>query len=166
MDEESWNIVGKLIYWGNEAETAQVIVRKLTAKVEGLGVLLSVLEYIREAHEHYRGIVTDQHLQIMRSLAAVEVDKNLFGLVPEDYFDRKIGVHPRATRGILSGKHRSILQNNADITNIFVVSKALYFIYGCDEQIEKVVLGEFSLKQPDSEEFEMLRKKIKEDSSS
>ena len=39
------------------------------------------------------------------------------------------------------------------MTNIFVISKALYFMYGCDEEIEKVVLGEFSLKQDDSEEF-------------
>jgi hypothetical protein len=34
-------------------------------------------------------------------------------------------------------------------------------MYGCSEEVEKVVLGEFSLQQEDSEEFEELRKKIK-----
>lgn len=42
-----------------------------------------------------------------------------------------------------------------------MLSKALYFMYGCSDEIEKIVLGEFSLQQEDSEEFEELRKKIK-----
>jgi hypothetical protein len=27
------------------------------------------------------------------------------------------------------------------MSNIFVLSKTLFFMYGCDEEIEKVVLG-------------------------
>lgn len=37
-------------------------------------------------------------------------------------------------------------------------------MYGCSEEVEKVILGEFSLQQEDSEEFEELRKKIKKES--
>jgi hypothetical protein len=51
------------------------------------------------------------------------------------------------------------------VENIFVLSKVLYFLYGCSLEVEKVVLGEFSLCQPDSEEFEELRKKIKRETA-
>lgn len=62
---------------------------------------------------------------------------------------------------MLSETHRRILKESGCVENIFVLSKALYFMYGCSDEVEKIVLGEFSLQQEDSEEFEELRKKIR-----
>lgn len=89
-------------------------------------------------------------MQVVASLAAVERDNDFFGIIPDNFFEREIGVHPHHPKGVLSETHRRILQQSGALSNIFVLSKALYFMYGCDEEVEKVVLGEFSLKQEDS----------------
>lgn len=76
--------------------------------------------------------MTEEHLQIISSLAAVEQDNNLFGIIPENYFDRPVGVYHSHPRGMLSEKHRKIIETNGSMTNIFVISKSLFFMYGCD----------------------------------
>lgn len=80
-------------------------------------------------------------MDILVSLAAIEQDNNFFGIVPDNFFEREIGVHPHYPKGILSEIHRRILEQSGALHNIFILSKALYFMYGCDEEVEKVVLG-------------------------
>lgn len=71
VDNEGWTIVQKLIYWGECKEVAYSVVQKLSQKIVSLKLLVSIYEYIRESEQVYRGIITADHLQIIRSLAAV-----------------------------------------------------------------------------------------------
>lgn len=71
-------------------------------------------------------------------------------MIPDSFFEREIGVYPEKGR-VLSATHLRIVREFGSIRNIFVLSKALYFIYGCNDEIEKMVLSEFSLQQEDSE---------------
>jgi hypothetical protein len=43
-------------------------------------------------------------------LAEIEQENNFFGIIPEDYFKEKIGVKIKTNRGVLSTKHRQILE--------------------------------------------------------
>lgn len=85
--------------------------------------------------------MTEDHLEIIITLANIEQTNNLCGMIPPDFYDREIGVYPSTQKGMLSEAHRCLLERSATIGNIFVLSKVLYFMYGCDEEIEKVVLG-------------------------
>lgn len=96
--------------------------------------------------------MTDEHKQILASLAAVEGKNDLYGIIPDDFFEREINVYPDKSR-TLSDTHLRILKEFGSLTNIFVISKALYFMYGCSEDVERMALSEFSLHQEDSEEF-------------
>lgn len=46
----------------------------------------------------------------MTSLAAVEQAKNLFGIIPDNFFEREISVYPHHPKGVLSETHRRILE--------------------------------------------------------
>jgi hypothetical protein len=82
LDDEAWTIAQKLIHWGDDPLVAVAVVRRLGQKIESLSLLVPLLEFLRESEPTFRSLVTDYHLQILSSLAAVEVDKNLFGIIP------------------------------------------------------------------------------------
>ena len=47
-------------------------------------MLIEVLEYIRL---HFSEIITERHIQILKSLAIVEIGTEFHGLIPLTYFD-------------------------------------------------------------------------------
>jgi hypothetical protein len=83
--------VQKLVHWGDDPRVAATVLRRLL-KVESLRLLLELLDFLRECEMAYRLLATDYHLQLVRSLAAVEVNRELFGILPEDFFERAVGV--------------------------------------------------------------------------
>jgi hypothetical protein len=82
LDDEAWTIAQKLIHWGDDPSVAAAVVKRLGQKIEALSLLVQLLEFLRESEPTFMRLVTDYHMQILRSLAAVEVDKNLFGIIP------------------------------------------------------------------------------------
>jgi hypothetical protein len=54
IDDESWNIVQKLISWGDDKNTALKILKKISQKIESLTVFLKICEYIRESEAVFR----------------------------------------------------------------------------------------------------------------
>jgi hypothetical protein len=89
---------------------------------------------MRESEQVYKQIVTDQHLQILSSLGAVEGKNDLYGIIPDNFFEQEISVDPDQSR-TLSDTHLRILKEFGSLSNIFVISKALYFMYGCSEDV-------------------------------
>ncbi len=71
MTSECWTIAQKLIFWGEERSLAYAITQKLSQKIEILSILVSLVDYLRESEPNYKEFITDYHLDILRSLAAV-----------------------------------------------------------------------------------------------
>jgi DNA-binding cell septation regulator SpoVG len=98
-----------LIYWGEFREVAYGIVQKLSQKIVSFKLLVSIYEYMRESEQVYKSIITIDHLQIIKSLAAVEGRNDLYGVIPENFFEEEIGVYPEKTK-TLSSSHLRIVK--------------------------------------------------------
>ena len=120
-------------------------------------MLITVLKYLRERENPiYNQLVTDRHLKVIESLAAIEEGQEFSGLIPTKYFAHRITFDPKWP---ISEKHKAIIKRSGSSTNIFIISKVLFFLYGMNSNMEKRVLEEFAQENP-GEELEELRKKL------
>lgn len=54
IDDQAWNLVQKLIFWGDEKATAIKIIKKISQKIENLGLFAKICDYIRESEPVFK----------------------------------------------------------------------------------------------------------------
>lgn len=54
IDDGSWNIVQKLISWGDDKASALKILKRISQKIEILSLFLKICDYLRESEPIFK----------------------------------------------------------------------------------------------------------------